>query len=139
MIDEKTAPYGLLVLRLAMGILFVAHSALKIFIVTPAGTAKFFGMLGLPPGVAYFIIALEGLGGIALVLGVYARWIAIPLLGDLIAGIVLVTFHNGFFFTDKGGGWEFPALWAAGLVALILAGDGALALAPSASAARKRH
>lgn len=130
MINTRTGPYGLLILRLAMGILFIAHSGLKIFVFTPAGTVKFFAALGLPPGMAYFIIILEGVGGIALVLGVYARWFAIPLLGDLIASIVLVSFHHGFWFSDKGGGWEFPALWAAGLIALILAGEGAWALAP---------
>ncbi len=139
MIDERTGPFGLFILRLAMGILFIAHAALKIFVVTPAGTVKFFAMLGLPPGVAYFIMALEVVGGFALVLGVYARWFAVPLLGDLVGGIVLVTFQHGFFFNAKGGGWEFPAIWAVGLITLILAGDGAWALAPSGLGAKKHH
>ena len=131
MIDNNTGPYGIFILRLAMGILFLAHAALKIFVFTPAGTVKFFGMLGLPPGVAYFIMILEVVGGIALIFGVYARWFAVLLAGDLIGAIVLVHIHNGWLFTNKGGGWEYPAFWAVALIALILLGDGAWALVPS--------
>ncbi len=138
MIDNKTAPYGVLILRLAMGIMFLAHAALKIFVFTPAGTVKFFGMLGLPASVAYFIIILEVVGGVALILGVYARWFAIPLAGDLIGAIVLVHFHNGWLFTNKGGGWEYPAFWAVALIALLLLGDGAWALAPSNFGGKRR-
>jgi putative oxidoreductase len=48
MTDLRTAPYAAFVLRLALGILFLAHAGLKIFVFTPSGTAGFFGSLGLP-------------------------------------------------------------------------------------------
>jgi putative oxidoreductase len=35
---------------------------------------------------------------------------------------------NGFFFTNAGGGWEFPAFWAIALLVQALLGDGAYAL-----------
>jgi len=48
MIDSRTAPYAALILRIALGILFLAHAGLKVFVFTPAGAAQFFGSLGLP-------------------------------------------------------------------------------------------
>jgi putative oxidoreductase len=33
-------------------------------------------------------------------------------------------------FTNKGGGWEYPAFWVVGLIILYLLGDGAMALRP---------
>ena len=48
MIDSRTAPYAALLLRLSLGALFLAHAGLKFFVFTPAGTAKFFGSVGLP-------------------------------------------------------------------------------------------
>ena len=49
-------------LRLALAILFLAHAGLKIFVFTPAGTAQFFGSVGLPPALAYITIAWELIG-----------------------------------------------------------------------------
>ena len=42
MIDSRTAPYAALLLRVSLGVLFLAHAGLKFFVFTPAGTAKFF-------------------------------------------------------------------------------------------------
>ena len=53
MIDSRTAPYAALVLRVTLGALFLAHAGLKLFVFTPAGTAKFFGSLGFPPELVY--------------------------------------------------------------------------------------
>ena len=73
MINSRTAPYAALLLRVSLGLLFLAHAGLKFFVFTPAGTAKFFGSVGLPPGLAYVVIAAEVLGGIALILGLWTR------------------------------------------------------------------
>jgi putative oxidoreductase len=53
------------------------------------------------------------------------------LLAIEVIGVVYVHSKNGFAFTNKGGGWEFPALWLAALVALSMLGDGAMALMPT--------
>ena len=82
MIDPRTAPYAATLLRVALGLLFLAHAGLKIFVFTPAGTAQFFGSLGLPPALAYLIIAIEVIGGIALILGVYSRIAALALIPE---------------------------------------------------------
>lgn len=128
MIDTRTAPYAALVLRVMSGALFLAHAGLKLFVFTPAGTAQFFGSLGLPPALAYLTIAAEIAGGIALILGFHARWAALALIPILLGAIFTVHGPAGFFFSNPKGGWEFLAFWIAALLAQALLGDGAYAL-----------
>jgi putative oxidoreductase len=131
MIDTLTAPYAALLLRLAVGALFLAHAGLKILVFTPAGFVKYFAGLGLPEWLAYAVIAIEIAGGLALIAGVLVRWVSLVLAAELIVTIVLVHGSRGFLFTSPGGGWEFPALWAAAAVSLSLIGDGPYALIKS--------
>ena len=90
MIDSRTAPYAALLLRLTLGFLFLAHLSLKLFVFTPAGTAKFFGSLGLPSELAYVIMIGEALGGIALILGIWTRVVAIAATPILLGAIFTV-------------------------------------------------
>ena len=136
MIDTRTAPYAATALRAALGILFLAHAGLKLFVFTPAGTAQFFGSLGLPGPLAYLVILAEIIGGIALIAGVYSRIVALALIPILLGAIVTVHGPAGFFFTNPNGGWEFLALWIVGLIAVALLGDGAYALKPTPAATR---
>ena len=136
MIDARTAPYAATALRAALGILFIAHAGLKLFVFTPAGTAQFFGSLGLPGPLAYLVILAEIIGGIALIAGVYSRIVALALIPILLGAIVTVHGPAGFFFTNPNGGWEFLALWVVGLIAVALLGDGACALKPTPAATR---
>ncbi|WP_426408639.1 DoxX family protein [Bradyrhizobium ganzhouense] len=131
MIDSRTAPYAALVLRVTLGVLFLAHASLKLFVFTPAGTAKFFGSLGFPPELAYLVMTVEVLSGIALILGVWTRYAALAGIPILLGAIFTVHGAAGFFFTNPKGGWEYPAFWAIALVAQALLGDGAFALRPS--------
>jgi putative oxidoreductase len=135
MIDTRTAPYAALLLRVSLGILFLAHVSLKLFVFTPAGTAKFFGSLGLPPELAYLVMTAEVLGGIALVLGLWTRIVAIAVTPVLLGAIFSVHGAAGFFFTNPHGGWEFPAFWIIALIVQALLGDGiyALRLSPGVS------
>jgi putative oxidoreductase len=128
MIDSRTAPAGILFLRISLGILFLAHWSLKVFVFTPAGTVAFFGSVGLPPVVAYFDLVVEFLGAIALILGIWARLAALVLVPVLLGAIITVHGAAGFFFTNKNGGWEYPAFWALALIVLALLGDGAFAM-----------
>lgn len=130
-VDPRSAPYAGLLLRVSMGLLFLAHASLKYFVFTPAGTEKYFISLGLPGWFGLFIMAAEFAAGIALILGVWPRLVALLIAPDLIGAIALVHIHNGFFFNAKGGGWEYPAFWTIALIALALLGDGAYALAPT--------
>jgi putative oxidoreductase len=130
MTDPRTAPYAALLLRLTLGGLFLAHASLKIFVLTPAGTAQFFASLGLPAALAYVTMIWEVVGALALILGVWPRLAALALVPVLVGTIVTVHGANGFFFTNPNGGWEYPAFWSIALVALALTGDGVAALKP---------
>lgn len=131
MFDQRTTPYAALLLRLALAVLFFAHFGLKFFVFTPAGTAKFFSSLGLPGWLAYITMAVEFFGAIALVLGIYTRVVAVILIPVLLGAIFTVHGPAGFFFTNPNGGWEYPAFWIIGLIALALIGDGKYALKPT--------
>lgn len=137
MIDLRTAPYGATALRVTLGLLFLAHAGLKLFVFTPAGTAQFFGSLGLPPVLAHATIFAEVVGGLALIVGFYSRVVAIALIPILLGAIFTVHGPAGFFFTNPKGGWEFPALWIVGLIAVALIGDGAYALRTTPAAKRE--
>ena len=134
MINQRTAPYAALLLRVSLGLLFLAHVALKIFVFSVPGTVGFFQSLGLPAVVAYGVLAMELLGGVALIVGFYAPYVALPLAVEMLATIVTVHGANGWLFTNKDGGWEYPAFWAVGLIVLFLLGDGAYALKPTTDA-----
>ena len=131
MIDARTAPYAALLLRVTLGGLFLTHLALKLFVFTPAGTAAFFGKVGLPPALAYVVMTAEVLGGVALILGIWTRVAAILLTPILLGAIFAVHGAAGFFFNNANGGWEYPAFWIVALIVQALLGDGAYALRPS--------
>ena len=136
MIDSKTAPYAALILRVSLGVMFLAHGLyLKIFVFTVGGTVGFFESLGLPAVLAYATIAAESLGGIALILGVFTRWVSLALLPVLL-GALWVHSGNGWLFTAEGGGWEYPLFLAVAALTQALLGDGAHALKPSGSVAK---
>jgi putative oxidoreductase len=128
MITSRFAPYGAFLLRVSLGLLFLAHAGLKLFVFTPAGTAQFFGSLGLPATAAYVVIAAELLAGAALLAGFATRAVALLATPILLGAIAWVHAPNGFFFDAPHGGWEFPAFWLIALVVQALIGDGAYAL-----------
>ncbi len=131
MLDTGTAPYAVLLLRLCLGAMFIAHAMLKVRVFTIPGTVSYFQSLGLPGWFAYVTITAE-LGGAAfLILGIYPRIVALLLVPLMLGTIVKVHGHNGWLFSNKDGGWEYPAFWAAALFAVFLLGDGAFVLLPS--------
>ena len=128
MIDVRTAPYAALMLRVSLGVMFIAHSlVLKYFLFGLAGTAQFFESLGLPAALAYVTFWAELLGGLALVLGVGTRWVALLLI-PILAGATWVHAGNGWVFSAANGGWEYPVFLIAASLVLALLGDGPYAL-----------
>ena len=130
MIDLATAPYAAFFLRLCLGIMFIAHATLN-GIYTLRQTMAFFRSIGLPGWFVHVIIGVELAGGACLILGIFPRYVALLLIPEILGTIVMVHGKNGWLFSNKGGGWEFPAFWAAALFALFLLGDGVLTLLPS--------
>src|SRR3954470_11928499 len=131
MIDSRTAPYAALLLRLALGAMFIAHAALKYFVFTLPGTVQFFQSLGLPGALAYATFAAELAGGVLLLAGVGTRWVAAALV-PILLGATWTHAGNGWLFTSANGGWEYPAFLTLAAVVQALLGDGKLALSGSA-------
>jgi putative oxidoreductase len=127
MIDPRTAPYAALLLRLALGTMFVAHALLKVFVFTLPGTVQFFESLGLPAALAYATVAAELVGGALLILGIGTRWVAVALIPFLL-GATWVHLGNGWLFSAPKGGWEYPVFLTIATVVQALLGDGAFAL-----------
>lgn len=121
------ADYGATLLRVSLGVMWIAHAMLKWLVFTLPGTAQFFASVGFPGVLAYPVFALELLGGAALVLGIYARQVSLALT-PVMAGAAWVHLSNGWVHTSAGGGWEYPVFLVAASLALWLTGDGALAL-----------
>ncbi len=127
MIQQNTAPYGALVLRLALGVMFIAHALLKIVVFTVPGTVQFFQSVGLPGGLAYVTIIAELVAGALLLMGLGTRWVALAMV-PLLLGAAWVHVPNGWVFNAPGGGWEYPVFLAVAAVVQFLLGDGAYAL-----------
>lgn len=127
MIDDRTAPYGALLLRVTLGAALLAHGLLKVLVFTIPGTVMYFESIGFPGFLAYLVILAEVGGGAAMILGVAVRPVALALVPVLI-GATLQHAGNGWVFSAAGGGWEFPAFWTLTLVVQALLGPGALAL-----------
>jgi putative oxidoreductase len=118
---------GALLLRLTLGTMFIAHALLKYYVFTLPGTAQFFASLGLPSGLAYLTFVAELVGGSLLLLGVYARYVALALVPVLL-GATWAHAGNGWVFSGANGGWEYPAFLAVAAVVQFLVGDGAYAV-----------
>ena len=135
MTDTQLTSYAATLLRVSLGVLALAHGLLKLLVFTPEGTVGFFASLGLPAFLAYATIGIEVIGGFALIAGVFTRYVSIAMIPVLL-GAAVVHSSAGWLFSNQGGGWEFPAFWAATLAVQALLGDGAFAVR---LAARKHH
>ncbi len=115
--------WGITAIRVVVGIVFLMHGGQKLFIWGFSGVAAFLGQLGIPaPILASIIVTLvEFLGGLALFLGLFTRWIAILLAIDMAVAIFTVHLPNGFFLPE---GFEYPLTLLAANVSLALLGSG---------------
>jgi putative oxidoreductase len=124
----RTTDYGIALLRISLGIMFIAHGVvLKLFTFGLAGTAGFFESIGLPGFLAYVVFGMEAVGGILLVLGVRTREVSAALL-PVLAGALWVHAGNGWVFSNANGGWEYPLYLIVLAAAQVLLGEGAFAL-----------
>jgi putative oxidoreductase len=128
---SSSTQFGITLLRVSLGAMWIAHALLKLLVFTLPGTAQYFTSIGFPGFLAYPVFAAELLGGIALLLGVYARQAALALV-PVMAVAAWVHAPNGWLHTSAGGGWEYPVFLIAASIALWLLGDGAAAVKRSA-------
>ena len=122
----KRRDLGLAILRVVIGAVFVAHGAQKLFGFGIAGLTAAFGRMGvpLPTVVAPLNIAIELLGGVALIIGLLTRWAAVGLAIDMLGAMIIVHFKNGFFLPT---GLEYVLVLCTACVTIALAGPGAFA------------
>ncbi len=128
MIDRDTAPYGALLLRVSLGVMFLAHSLyLKLVVFTLPGTVRFFESLGLPAFTTHLTLAAEAIGGVLLIVGYRTRYAALALV-PVLFGATWAHWKNGWLFTNAGGGWEYPLFLAMAALVQALVGDGAYSM-----------
>ena len=134
-IDDRRFDAAIAVLRVAIGTVFTAHGAQKLFVYSFAGVTGAFGQMGVPlPGVTGPAVALlEFFGGIALLVGLGTRLAAAGLAVNMLGAMALVHVAAGFFLP---GGVEFTLTLFAASLALALAGPGAFSM--DAMLGRKR-
>ena len=121
---SSSTQLGITVLRVSLGVMWIAHALLKLLVYTLPGTAQYFVSIGFTGFLAYPVFAAELLGGIALLLGLYARQAALILV-PIMAAAAWVHVPNGWVHTSAGGGWEYPVFLITASIALWLIGDGA--------------
>jgi len=121
---DRLQPLALVVMRLALGAVILAHGYHKVF----GGLhhhAQFVASLGLPAWTAYLSSFTEFFGGLLVLLGLFTRVAAFAICIDLSVAIVKVHLHNGLM---GNGGYEFPLALAALAFALTFFGAGPIAI-----------
>ncbi len=125
--SNRWQDWGITVLRVVIGVVFLMHGGQKLFFRGFAGVAAFMASVGIPlPMLSGVVVTLvEFLGGLALVFGLFTRWAAALLAVDMLVAILTVHLPNGFFLPR---GFEFALTLLAANVALLLLGSGKASL-----------
>lgn len=120
---NSLAPYAAFIMRLAVGGVFLAHGITKYQNGIPAVSGFLHG-LGVPFSsvVAIYLIAVETIGAVCVMLGIFTRAWAMAMAVNMVAAIVLA-------ILPRGGSFELEAMLLAGAVTLVALGDGPLSLA----------
>lgn len=122
---------GLAILRVVLGVIFIAHGAPKLFGGVD-GFAGFLGSLGvpLPLAFAWLVALLEFFGGLSLIIGFLVAPLALLLASEMLAAIILVHAERGFYVVGfpPNGGIEFNLLLMVSLLVLVFGGPGLAAI-----------
>jgi len=129
---------GITILRLVLGVVFLAHGLPKLLPVfggSPAETAAMFEASGLQPALLLVLVVgvIELFGGAAIILGVWTRFAAILLAINMGVAIWKIHLPHGFFLNlslepGVGHGYEFAMVLLGGLVCLLLTGPGVVSI-----------
>ncbi len=96
---DQSIDWGLLVVRVMVGVVFALHGGQKLFVFGLPGVTHSMAQLGIPaPGIAAVVVSLvEFAGGILLILGLFARPAAALIVIDMAVAVLKVHLPNGFF------------------------------------------
>ena len=125
--DQDLTKYATFILRISLGIMFIAHGLLKVLVFTLPGTAQFFEGVGFPGWLAYPVAFLEIGGGALLIAGIATRIVSVLFI-PILLGALWVHAGNGWVFTSTNGGWEYVAFLIVATTVQGLLGNGAFAL-----------
>jgi len=119
--------WGITILRVMVGIVFLAHGGQKVFVYGFSGVQGAFGQMGIPMPTVLgpFVALLELVGGLMLVVGVGTRWVSVLFAIEMAVAVLKVHLANGFFLP---GGFEYALMMFAASCAVALEGPGAAAL-----------
>jgi len=121
---EALRPLGLLVLRLALGLIFLYHGWQKLF-TNPHHYAEIFAQLGFANGTSYAIGALEVFGGVLLAVGFFTRPVALLFTAEMAVAIWKVHSKKGYLAVNE---YEFALIMGAAALALATCGPGGISL-----------
>ena len=116
---------GILLLRVALGVVFVFHGWQKIG--SMEQTIGFFGSIGIPVFLTYVAAYTEFLGGLLLIIGLFVRYAGVLLAITMTVAVFLVHFKNGFSLAN--GGYEYALALLLGSLALVFTGSGKYSVA----------
>ena len=137
---RRERDYGVTVLRITLGVVFVLHGYVGGFVYGPTGVAAFNAAQGIPlPKVtAWFVILGHFLGGVSLILGYLTRLGALVHVIIMGGAVFFVHLSEGFFLHGKivdaaagkatVGGYEYAFVLLLASVAILVQGSGPLAL-----------
>jgi putative oxidoreductase len=117
--------WGITLLRVIVGIVFLAHGSQKLFVYGFHGFAGFLAQMGLPTFLAPLVIIIEFVGGAALLLGIGTRIAAAAIAVNMLGAVLGVHLKGGFFLPT---GFEYALTMLAASAALALTGPGAASL-----------
>jgi putative oxidoreductase len=125
--SSNNTDLALLLLRVVIGVVFIAHGWQKLFILGLGGVAKAFTDMGVPfPAITGPAVGvIEIVAGVAIILGFSTRLASLGLACDVLAAIILVHAKNGFFVPM---GIEFVMSLLAVVLALAIGGAGAYSI-----------
>jgi putative oxidoreductase len=124
---DRLQPIALLVLRVAVGAVLIAHGKGKVFGGLHAHTA-YVGSLGIPGWLGYLSASTEFFGGILLVAGLLTRVVGIAVTIEMLVAIFKVHLKNGIIGGPGHEGYQLPLLVAAIGFSLIWFGAGPISL-----------
>ena len=126
---------GLLVLRVALGLIFFLHGWMNVIGGQGSFVREMLAMAGwsAPDLLVWLITGLELLGGLALMLGMFTREVALILAAEMVVAVALFHVRQGFFIVAVPNvplayGFEYHLALVGGLICLAFAGPGAFAL-----------
>jgi putative oxidoreductase len=125
------AAYGVTLIRLILGVVYLMHAYLALVVFGPAGMVAYQAKNGVPfPELATgYLILAHGVGGLCLVLGLFTRWAALANAVAMLGALWFVHLKNGFWAHSKpDSGYEYVLVLLVVSLAMAMIGGGALAL-----------